>query len=251
MSRPCPASGAGGGAGDRVRVVAGPGAGGVAPHLTPPLLGPALEAARAIGDAGWRSEALAAWRPAWRDRAPDRGPGGGAGDRGRGAAGRALAALVPHLTPPERDQALREALEAARAIGTRGRGPSAGGAGAPPAPTERARSARALEAARAVGDEWSGPWRWRRCAPPDAPLCSQRRWRWRGRSGTRGGGPRRWRRWRPACADRAGPGTAPGAGGGAGDRGRGAAVPSAGGAGAPPGGTGLPGRGPGGGAGDR
>ena len=61
------------------------------PHLTPPLLGQALEAARAIGDEGSRAEALAA--------------------------------LAPHLTPPERDQALRQALEAARAIGDEGRGP--------------------------------------------------------------------------------------------------------------------------------
>ena len=57
----------------------------LAPHLTAPLLGEALEAARAI-EAEWsRSEALAA--------------------------------LAPRLAPTERDQVLREALEAARAIG--------------------------------------------------------------------------------------------------------------------------------------
>ena len=56
----------------------------LAPHLTPPLLGPALEAARAIG-----SEWLLA---------------------------RALAVPAPHLTPP----LLGPALEAARAIGDEG-----------------------------------------------------------------------------------------------------------------------------------
>ena len=63
----------------------------LAPHLTPPLLGPALEAARALEDEGPRAEALAA--------------------------------LAPHLTPPERDQALRQALKAARALKGGRRGP--------------------------------------------------------------------------------------------------------------------------------
>ena len=48
----------------------------------------ALEAARAIADAGDRSQALAA--------------------------------LAPHLGPTERDRALRDALKAARAIGDEG-----------------------------------------------------------------------------------------------------------------------------------
>ena len=55
------------------------------PHLTAPLLGEALEAARAIRSERSRSQALAA--------------------------------LAPHLGPTERDQVLREALEAVRAIG--------------------------------------------------------------------------------------------------------------------------------------
>ena len=71
-----------------------------------------------IGDAGSRAEALAALAPHLtppeRDQALEAARAiGDAGSRAR-----ALAALATHLTPPERDQALRQALEAARAIGS-------------------------------------------------------------------------------------------------------------------------------------
>ena len=97
----------------------------LAPHLTAPLLGEALEAARAIG-AEWHRF-------------------------------KALAALAPRLAPTERDQALREALEAARAI-EYGESRSAALAALAPrlAPTERDQAlCEALEAARAIGDEES------------------------------------------------------------------------------------------------
>ena len=64
-----------------------------------------------------------------------------------------LAALAPHLTPPERDQALRQALEAARAIGSEG---SRAGALAALAPhLTPPLLGQALEAARAIGDAGS------------------------------------------------------------------------------------------------
>ena len=71
---------------------------------------------------------------------------------------RALGALAPHLT----ESLLAAALEAVRSLGNEGR------------------RAEAL-------------WRWRRTC---RRRCSPRRWRRRGRSGTSGGGPRRWGRWR-------------------------------------------------------
>ena len=77
------------------------------------MLREALEAARAIGDEGNRSEALAALAPRLAELGqPGRGAGGGAGHRGRGVPVPALAVLAPRLTEPM----LREALEAARAI---------------------------------------------------------------------------------------------------------------------------------------
>ena len=95
----------------------------LAPHLTEPLLREALEAARAIGDEG-RSQALAALAPHLAELGHlGRGAGGGAGDRNEWDRSRALAALAPHLGPTERDRALGEALEAARAIETSGPGP--------------------------------------------------------------------------------------------------------------------------------
>jgi hypothetical protein len=69
---------------------------------------------------------------------------------------RALAALAPHLGPTERDQALREALAAARAIGAEGARSEALAALAPHlGPTERDQALReALAAARAIGAVW-------------------------------------------------------------------------------------------------
>ena len=66
---------------------------------------------------------------------------------------RALAALAPRLAPTERDQALREALEAARAIGDEGDRSEALAALAPHLTDPLLREA--LEAARAIGDEGS------------------------------------------------------------------------------------------------
>ena len=89
---PGPARGAGGGAGDRGRVAPVPGAGGAGP---PPdragLLGEALEAARAIGDEGYRSAALAA--------------------------------LAPHLAPTARDQPCARRWRRRGRSGTSGTGP--------------------------------------------------------------------------------------------------------------------------------
>ena len=139
----------------------------LAPHLTPPLLGQALEAARAIGSERSRAGALAALAPHLTPpllgQALEAARAIGS-ERSRAGA---LAALAPHLTPPERDQALRQALEAARAIGDAG---------------SRARVLAALAP---------------HLTPPSATRPSVRRWRRRGRSGPRGRGPRRWRRWRP------------------------------------------------------
>ena len=60
-------------------------------------------------------------------------------------------AELAHLTPPEHDQALRQALERRGRPGTRGTGPGAGGARTHLTPTLLGP---ALEAARAIGDEW-------------------------------------------------------------------------------------------------
>ena len=122
-----PGRGAGGGAGHRGRGGPVPALAALAPHLTEPLLREALEAARAIGDEG---PVLARrWPPPGGARPPGRGAGGGAGHRGRVVPVRGVAALAPHLTEPW----LREALEAARAIGDEGsRSAGAGRAGPPP-----------------------------------------------------------------------------------------------------------------------
>ena len=139
-------------------------------HERDQALRQALEAARAIGDEGSRARALAALAPHLTPPSATR-PGQALeaaraiGDEGSRA--RALAALAPHLTPPERDQALRQALEAARAIGDEG---------------SRARALAALAP---------------HLTPPSATRPCARPWRRRGRSGPRGRGPRRWRRWRP------------------------------------------------------
>ena len=170
-----------------------------APHLTPPERDQALAAARAIGDEGWRARALAALAPHLtppeRDQALEAARA--IGDEGWRA--RALAALVPHLTPPERDQALRQAIEAARAIGDEESRARALAALAPyltPPLLDQA-----LAAARVIGDEG---WRARALAAlaphlalPERDQALRRPWRRRGRSGPRGGGPGRWRHWRP------------------------------------------------------
>ena len=157
----------------------------------------------------------------------------------------ALAALAPHLTPP----LLGPALEAARAIGAVGSRARALAALAPHlTPPERDQAlSQALEAARAIGDEES---RARGAggagAPPDAPPA---------RTGPGGGAGDRGRVVAgPGAGGVGAPPDAPPArtspGGGAGDRGRGVAGPGAGGVGAPP--DAPPARtGPGGGAGDR
>ena len=108
----------------------------------------------------------------------------------------ALAALAPRLAPTERDQALREALEAARAIGDEGSRSEALAALAPHLTEPWLRQA--LEAARAIETGWYrtkplaalAP-RWRSSA------TRPRRWRRRGPSRTWGPGPRRWRSWPP------------------------------------------------------
>jgi len=93
----------------------------LAPHLTAPLLREALEAVRAIKSEGYRSQyqsqALAALAP----RLAELGHPAEALEVARAIGyerdrSQALAALAPHLGPTERDQAVREALEAARAI---------------------------------------------------------------------------------------------------------------------------------------
>ncbi len=117
--------GAGGGAGDRGRAGPVPGAGRAGP---PPDRAVARRGAG--GGAGHRRRGVPvpgagrAGPPPGADRA---GPGPRARRwrrRGRSEAewarSQALAALAPRLAPTERDQALREALEAARAIGDEG-----------------------------------------------------------------------------------------------------------------------------------
>ncbi len=131
----------------------------LAPHLTAPLLGEALEAARAIGDEGSRSRsaALAALAPRLapteRDQALREAVAAARAIGDERSRSRALAALAPRLAPTERDQALREALEAARAIGNEGSRSAALAALAPrlTAPL----LGEALEAARAIRDEES------------------------------------------------------------------------------------------------
>ena len=114
-----------------------------------------------------------------------------------GLRSRALAALAPRLAPTERDQALREALEAARAIGDEWDRSDAMAALAPRL-AELGHPAEALEAARAIGDEGKRSEALAALAPHlAAPGHSARRWRRRGRSSPSGTGPRRWRRWPP------------------------------------------------------
>ena len=121
----------------------------------------AVETARAIGDERARSRRLAALAPPRGGaRPPGRGAGGGASHRELGGPVRGVAALAPHLGPTERDRALREALEAARAIGKR-RSRSEALAALAPRLAELGHPAEALEAARAIGDERSR-WRWPR-----------------------------------------------------------------------------------------
>ena len=164
----------------------------LAPHLTAPLLGEALEAARAIGDEGSsRSAALAALAPRLapteRDQALREAVAAARAIEFEGSRSRALAALAPHLTAP----LLGEAVEAARAIGDERSRSRALAALAPRlAPTERDQALReALEAARAIGDEGSRSAALAALAPRlDCDRCSARRWRQRGRSGTRSPG---------------------------------------------------------------
>ena len=98
----------------------------LAPHLTEPLLREAVEAARVIGNEGSGPRRWAGWPPTWgrpsgtepsARRWRRRGPSGTRGPVP------ALAALAPHLGPTERDRALRDALEAARANGDGRPGP--------------------------------------------------------------------------------------------------------------------------------
>ena len=149
---------ASGSAGDRSEALAA-----LAPHLTEPLLREALEAARAIEswERRFQSQALAALAPhlgpTERDRALREALEAARAIGKRRSRSQALAALAPHLGPTERDRALREALEAARAIGERGSRSQALAALAPHlGPTERDRALReALEAARASESEGS------------------------------------------------------------------------------------------------
>ena len=114
----------------------------LAPRLTPPLLGPALDAARAIGNEWSRAR-----------------PGG----------------VAPHLTPPRAAQAQK----AARAIWKRNRGPGRWRRGAHRTPPERDQAlSQALKAARAIWDKESrargrGVWR-TTLTPPDATRPSAR-----------------------------------------------------------------------------
>ena len=117
-----------------------------------------LAYARQVPDAEQRVQAFSRLLPpplrAGARPGPAPGPGGGAGDRVRGIAGRGAGGAG---APPDAPAARTEALEAARAIGSRGiAGRGAGGAGAPPdAPRARPGLRQALEAARAIGDEGS------------------------------------------------------------------------------------------------
>ncbi len=152
----------------------------LAPHLAADRAGPgppreALEAARAIGDEGSRSRALAALAPRLAELGqPGRGAGGGAGDRGRGGPVRGAGRAGP---PPGADRAgPRPPRGAGGGAGHRGRVapvPGAGGAGPHLAPELAIRP---------------------------------RRWRRRGRSRSRGTGPRRWPRWPPTWRSWATPG---------------------------------------------
>ena len=167
--------GTGGGAGDRGRAVPVRGAGGAGP---PPDR--ALAPRGAGGGAGDRVRAVPvrgagrAGPPPGGAGPPGRGAGGGAGDRVRGVPVRGAGRAGPPPVPTERDQALREALEAARAI-----------------ESEAYRPRR--------WPRWPPAWRRSRGTKPCA-----RRWRRRGRSSPSGTGPRRWPRWPPAWR-RAGP----------------------------------------------
>ena len=140
----------------------------LAPHLTEPWLREALEAARAIYGEG--EPVLAAGRagPApGGARPPGRGAGGGAGHPRRGGPGpMALAALASHLGPTERDRALGEALEAARAIGD-----------------ERARSEALAALASHLAADRAGP------SPRRGTGGGA------GHRGREGPGPRRWPSW--------------------------------------------------------
>ena len=136
--------------GDRSQALAA-----LAPHLTEPLLREALEAARAIGDEENRSEVLAALAsslaPTERDQALREALEAARAIGYEGDRSQALAALAPHLTEP----LLREALEAARAIGDEeNRSEVLAALASSLAPTERDQALReALEAARAIGYE--------------------------------------------------------------------------------------------------
>ena len=193
----------------------------LAPHLTAPLLGEALEAARAIGDEWSRSAVLAALAPhltapllgearaikhEWSAALAGLAPW----SRSKVLAALApwsrsavLAALAPRLAPTERDQALREAVEAARAIEHEWSRSAALAALAPhlTAPLLRERGGGAGDRGRGVPVQGAG-----RAGPPPG-------------------------------TDRAEPSPARGAGGGAGDRVRGVPVRGAGRAGPPIGGT--------------
>ena len=199
LTEPATRRGAGGGAGDRDEGYRSQALAALAPRLAE--LGhpaEALEAARAIEDErGPVRGAGRAGPPPDRAGHARRGAGGGAGDRGRVApvrgAGRAgpppdragarrgagggagdrvprstgprrVAALAPRLAPTERDQALREALEAARAIGDEEARSAALAALAPHLTAPAARRG----AGGGAGDRGEGP------------------------------GPRRWPRWPPA-----------------------------------------------------
>ena len=230
-----------GDAGARSRALAG-----LAPHLTPDLLRKALEAARAIGDAGARSRALAGLAPhltpdLLREALEAARAIGDAGERSR-----ALAGLAPHLTPAERDRALREALEAARAIWDAGER-SRALAGLAPRLAELGRPSEALEAAWAIGDAGARSRALAGLAPRLAELGRPSEALEAARAiGDAGARSRALAGLAPhLSAGRAGPPpdarSAPrGAGGGAGDRGRGGAVPGAGRAGPSAGGTGPP-----------
>ena len=149
-----------------------PGAGGAGPPPGADRTGPS-PARGADGGAGDRGRGVPVrrrwprWPPAWRRPSGTKPCArrwrrrGRSGTRSTGP--RRVVALAPHLTAP----LLGEALEAARAIGE-----------------ERLRS----QALVALAPRLRRPSGTKPCA---------RRWRRRGRSSTRGPGPRRWPRWPP------------------------------------------------------
>ena len=198
--------GPGGGAGHRVRGVPVPGAGRAGPPSDrPPLLGEALEAARAIGDERSRSQALAALAAppgrgprlaTERDQALREALEAARASEYQQYRSRALAALAPHLTEP----LLREALEAARAIEFQVDRSQALAALAPRL-ADRAGPCPARGAGGGADDrgrEDPIPGAGRAGPPPDPTERDQalaRPWRRRGPSGTRRPGPGRWPRW--------------------------------------------------------